>query len=66
MSLTPSTRSAHAVRADPCEGLLGLQTSYYTYDRPKTTVDASVDYFPGLSDWGRHRVQINAAVRREL
>ena len=48
------------------EGLLGLQTWYYTYDRPKTTVDASVDYFPGLSDWGRHRLQINAAVRREL
>ena len=48
------------------EGLLGLQTSYYTYDRPKTTVDASVDYFPGLSDWGRHRLQINTAVKREL
>jgi Protein of unknown function, DUF481 len=48
------------------EGLLGLQTSYYTYDRPKTTVDASLDYFPGLTDWGRHRLQINTAVRREL
>jgi hypothetical protein len=48
------------------EGLLGLQTSYYTYDRPKTTVDASLDYFPGLSDWGRHRLQINTAVKREL
>ncbi len=48
------------------EGLLGLQTSYYTYDRPKTNVDASVDYFPGLSDWGRQRLQVNAAVKREL
>ena len=48
------------------EGLVGLQTSYYTYDRPRTTIDASVDYFPGLSDWGRHRLQINAAAKREL
>ena len=48
------------------EGLLGLQTWYYTYDRPKTNVDASVDYFPGLSDWGRQRLQVNAAVKREL
>ena len=48
------------------EGLLGFQTSYYTYDRPKTTVDASADYFPGLTDWGRHRLQINASVRREV
>ena len=43
-----------------------MQTSYYTYDRPKTNVDASVDYFPGLSDWGRQRLQVNAAVKREL
>ena len=48
------------------EGLIGFQGSYYTYDRPKTTVDASVDYFPGLSEWGRHRLQINTAVKREL
>ena len=48
------------------EGLMGFQDSYYTYDRPKTTVDASVDYFPGLSEWGRQRLQINAAVKREL
>jgi hypothetical protein len=45
------------------EGLLGLQT---WYDGPKTDIDASADYFPGLSDWGRHRLQINAAVKRDL
>lgn len=48
------------------EGLLGLKTSYYTYDRPRTNVDASVNYYPGLSDWGRRRLQLNAAVKREL
>ena len=31
-----------------------------------TTVDASADYFPGLTDWGRHRLQVNASVRREV
>jgi hypothetical protein len=45
------------------EGLLGFQA---WYDGPKTDLDASVDYFPGLSDWGRHRLQINAALKREL
>ena len=45
------------------EGLLGMQT---WYDGPKTDLDASVGYFPGLSDWGRHRLQINSAVKRDL
>jgi hypothetical protein len=48
------------------EGLLSFKASYYTYDRPKTTVDASVQYYPGLTDWGRHRLQIDAALKREL
>ncbi len=48
------------------EGLIGFEGSYYTYDRPKTTIDAGVDYFPGLSEWGRHRLQIDTSIKREL
>jgi len=48
------------------EGLLSFKASYYTYDRPKTTIDAAVQYYPGLTDWGRHRLQIDAAFKREL
>jgi hypothetical protein len=48
------------------EGLLGLKTSYYAYEHPKTNVDASVQYYPSLSTWGRQRIQVNAAVKREM
>ncbi len=48
------------------EGLLVLKTSYYSYDRPKTNVDASFQYYPSLSQWGRQRLQIDTAVKREL
>lgn len=48
------------------EGALTLRTSYYTYDRPKTQFDASVQYYPSLSNWGRQRLQADSAVRREL
>jgi hypothetical protein len=48
------------------EGLLMLSTSYYTYDRPKTTVDFSIQYYPSLSNAGRHRFQLDTAVKREL
>ena len=48
------------------EGLIALKTSYYTYDRPKTNVDVTVQYFPSLSNWGRQRFQLNSAVKREL
>ena len=48
------------------EGLLMLSTSYYTYDRPKTNVDFSIQYYPSLSNAGRHRFQLDAGVKREL
>jgi uncharacterized protein DUF481 len=51
---------------DNVEGLLVFQTSYYTYDRPKTNLDVAFQYYPSLSNLGRQRVQFDAGVRREL
>jgi hypothetical protein len=48
------------------EGSLGARTSFYSYDKPKTTIDASFLYYPSLSQWGRQRVQLDAALKHEL
>ena len=48
------------------EALLVFRASYYTYDRPKTNLDLTTQYYPSLSDPGRHRLQLDAAVKREL
>ena len=48
------------------EGLLTFKTSYYTYDRPRTNIDMSVAYYPSLSNPGRHRLQLDAALKREF
>ena len=48
------------------EGLLIFRTSYYTYDRPRTNLDVSIQYYPSLSNVGRHRLQVDAGVKREL
>ena len=48
------------------EGLLMFQTSYYTYDRPKTNLDISIQYYPSLSNAGRHRLQADLGLKREL
>jgi hypothetical protein len=48
------------------EGLVAFRTSYYAYDRPKTNVDASLQYYPSLSDWGRQRLQLDTAFNREV
>ena len=48
------------------EALLTFQTSFFTYDRPKTNVDLSVQYYPSLSDIGRQRVQFDSAIKREF
>ena len=48
------------------EGLLVFGWSFYTYDRPKTNIDINLQYYPSLSNPGRHRAQFDAAVKREL
>jgi len=59
----------HGVDVEPTqnlEGLLVFQTSYYTYDRPKTNVDIMLQYYPSLSNTGRQRLQADAGLKREL
>jgi hypothetical protein len=48
------------------EGLLTFRSSFYTYDRPKTNLDMSVEYYPSLSNTGRQRLQVDAAIKREV
>jgi hypothetical protein len=48
------------------EGSLGARTSFYSYDKPKTTIDASFLYYPSFSQWGRQRVQFDGALKHEL
>jgi len=48
------------------EGLLAARTSFYSYDKPKTTIDASLQYYPSFSQWGRQRIQMDAAFKREF
>jgi hypothetical protein len=59
-------RGVDVERTQNVEGLFTFLTSYYTYDRPKTNLDVSVAYYPSLSNAGRHRLQLDSAIKREL
>lgn len=48
------------------EAVVLLGTSYFTYDQPRTNVDVSFQYYPSLSDTGRHRLQLDAGFKREV
>jgi hypothetical protein len=48
------------------EAVFSLRSSYFTYDRPKTTIDISLQYFPSLTDFGRQRVQLDTTFKREF
>jgi hypothetical protein len=64
-----SANDERNVDADPTQNLEGLFTfrsSYYTYDRPRTNIDISFQYYPGLTDWGRQRIQLEAGAKREI
>jgi hypothetical protein len=48
------------------EALFTFRASYYTYDRPKTTLDLGIEYYPSLSNPGRQRLQLDTLAKREL
>jgi len=64
-----SVNDEHRVDSDPTqniEGVMTLRTSYYAYDRPRTNLDFSLEYYPSLSDFGRQRLQLDTAIKREV
>jgi Protein of unknown function, DUF481 len=64
-----SVNEEHAEDMDPTqniEAVINLRGSYYAYDRPRTNLDVSLEYYPSLSDLGRHRIQLDAGLRREI
>jgi len=48
------------------EALFLFRWSFFTYDRPKTNLDVSLQYYPSLSNLGRQRVQLDAGFKREV
>jgi hypothetical protein len=58
-------RNVDAEPTQNLEGLVTFRTSYYTYDRPRTNVDLSLQYYPSLTDC-RQRIQLDAATKREI
>ena len=48
------------------DAVLSLRQSYFTYDYPKTNMSVAVEVFPGISQWGRVRVEFNSSIKREV
>jgi uncharacterized protein DUF481 len=64
-----SANNEQNVDAEPTqnlEGLVTFRTSYYSYDRPRTNIDISVQYYPSFTNWGRQRIQLDSGVKREV
>jgi hypothetical protein len=59
-------RAVDAPGAQNVEAVLAFRGSYFTYDRPRTNLDLSVQYYPSLSNAGRQRLQLDGSARREL
>lgn len=65
-SVVNNETSVDNVTTQHVEGMLVLKSAYYRYDKPSTTLDGSIVYYPSFSQWGRQRLQFDGAVSREL
>ncbi len=59
-------RAVDAESTRNIEAMLVFGASYFTYDRPRTNADIALQYYPSLSNAGRHRLQLDAGFKREL
>lgn len=48
------------------DALLVVRQSYFTYDSPKTDISTILNVYPGLSQWGRVRLEFDGKVKREI
>jgi len=48
------------------DALLSVRQSYFTYDTPKTDVSMTANVYPGLSEWGRVRIEFDGKLKREI
>ena len=48
------------------EGLVSLNYQFYIYDSPKAKMSTDIVAFPGLTDWGRIRVNYNVTFSWEI
>ena len=48
------------------EGLIALNYQLYIYDSPKASLSTDIVAFPGLTDWGRIRVNYNITLSWEI
>jgi hypothetical protein len=48
------------------EGLVGFDFYRFIYDDPEVNLTSKAHYFPGLSDWGRHRAELNIDLKWEI
>jgi hypothetical protein len=48
------------------EGVLGSNWRIFRFSSPETSLTSSLVLYPGLSEWGRYRSDVNVSLRREL
>lgn len=48
------------------DALVSFRHSFFTYDYPKTSLTLATDVYPGLSQWGRVRIEFNSSIKREV
>jgi hypothetical protein len=48
------------------EAVLGLSSSYFTYNSPKTSFTLNTAAFPSLNVGGRVRVELDTSLTREI
>ena len=61
-----SERPVDEPRTTNVDAVIGMTSSIYTYDYPKTNVDFSALVFPALKDPGRVRINTNGKIKREV
>ena len=48
------------------EGVLQIDWTYFKLNTPKSRISTQLQYYPGITDTGRHRANFNVNLRQEF
>ena len=65
-AVTRETLAGAEPSQESIEALLGLEFQSFRFDHPERDVGVTLAVYPGLSDFGRVRAELNAKVRWEI
>jgi hypothetical protein len=66
LSYNEEQSTGNSIYKGNLEGVIGIEFKEFRYSTPKVSIDSKLLLYPGLSDWGRFRMDLHVSSKVEI